>query len=293
MALVALRRLWVGKQSLHDTDVRAEVTLQPTVPSALNPAGLLVVQVAMLPHSRRPASKPGGSLQERIAVMPCSGSVALAVLLALPGSALAARTVALSNDPIAIRLEVHQPTAVVFPEAVAAVPTGADPARLSLDYDGPYLFLQPLEPGVHGRLFVVGASGKLYGLRFTVATPSDDMVTIETPAAASRAKAPSRAVQPLDLLKALRFGTPLPGVTATTLPPFQSPDARVQVLGQQALALDIYLGVVVTITNVHRGAARAGAARRVAPYGAPARDPGVPRWLGAPARHRPESRGGG
>ena len=184
--------------------------------------------------------------------MPCSGPVALAVLLALPGSALAARTVALSNDPIAIRLEVHQPTAVVFPEAVAAVPTGADPARLSLDYDGPYLFLQPLEPGVHGRLFVVGASGKLYGLRFTVATPSDDMVTIEpTAASAAGAKAPSRAVQPLDLLKALRFGTPLPGVTATTLPPFQSPDARVQVLGQQALALDIYLGVVVTITNVH------------------------------------------
>jgi hypothetical protein len=182
--------------------------------------------------------------------MPCSGPVALAVLLALPGSALAARTVALRNDPIAIRLEVHQPTAVVFPEAVAAVPTGADPARLSLDYDGPYLFLQPREPGVSGRLFVVGASGRLYGLRFTVATPADDMVTIEPPAA-SGAPAPSRATPPLDLLKALRFGTALPGMTATTLPPFQSPDARVQVLGQQALALDVFLGLVVTITNVH------------------------------------------
>jgi hypothetical protein len=186
-----------------------------------------------------------------MSAMPCSGLCTLAILLALPGATAAARTVVLTNDPIAVRLEVHQPTAVVFPEAVAAVPTGADPARLSLDYDGPYLFLQPREPGVQGRLFVVGASGRLYGIRFTVASPPDDMVTIETTAAASPAKTPSRAVQPFDLLKALRFGTPLPGVTATTLPPVQSPDARLQVLGQQALALDVYLGVVVTITNVH------------------------------------------
>ena len=49
VALVAVRRLWVGKQALHDTDVQAELTLQPTVPSALNPSGLLVVQVATGP----------------------------------------------------------------------------------------------------------------------------------------------------------------------------------------------------------------------------------------------------
>ena len=55
VALVALRRLWVGKQALHDTDVRAELTLQPTLSSALNPAGLLVVQMAM-----RPALTPPG-----------------------------------------------------------------------------------------------------------------------------------------------------------------------------------------------------------------------------------------
>jgi hypothetical protein len=177
--------------------------------------------------------------------------MALAMLLALPGVTMAARTVTLSHDPILIRLEVSQPTAVVFPEAVAAVPTGADPARLSLDYDGPYLFLQAREPDVQGRLFVVGASGRLYGIRFTVARPADDMVSITPSPAASPASAPRRAVQPLDLLKALRFGTPLPGVTTTTLPPVQSPDARLQVRGQQALALDAHLGVVLTVTNVH------------------------------------------
>ena len=175
--------------------------------------------------------------------------LALALLLALPGVSRAARTVTLGTDPVLVRLEVAQPTAVVFPEAVAAVPTGADPARLSLDYDGRYLFVQAREPDVQGRLFVLGASGRLYALRFTVARPADDLVTLTTPPAA--AAAPHRPVQPLDLLKALRFGTPLPGVTATTLPPVQSPDARVQVLGQQVLTLDAHLGVVLTITNVH------------------------------------------
>ena len=49
VALAAVRRVWVGKQPLHDSDVQAELTLAPTVPSALNPAGLLVVQIAMTP----------------------------------------------------------------------------------------------------------------------------------------------------------------------------------------------------------------------------------------------------
>ena len=56
VSLGAVRRLWVGKQALHDTDVQAELTLHPTLPTALNPAGLLVVQVAT-----RPALTPPGS----------------------------------------------------------------------------------------------------------------------------------------------------------------------------------------------------------------------------------------
>jgi len=56
VALAAVRRLWVGKQALHDTDVQAELTLQPTLPTALNPAGLLVVHVAIRPALTAPGS---------------------------------------------------------------------------------------------------------------------------------------------------------------------------------------------------------------------------------------------
>jgi hypothetical protein len=100
----------------------------------------------------------------------------LGLLLVLPARAMAARTVVLTGDPILIRLAHRQPTAVTFPEPIAAVPTGADPQQLSLELDGPRLFLQPLEPTVTGLLFAIGVSGRSYALRFAVLRPESEMV---------------------------------------------------------------------------------------------------------------------
>ena len=80
---------------------------------------------------------------------------------------LAARSVA-ADRPIAVKLETAQPTAIALPEPVASVSVGLAPERISLDYDGPYLFLLPLDPAITGRLFVVGQSGTLYVVTFKV-----------------------------------------------------------------------------------------------------------------------------
>ena len=91
--------------------------------------------------------------------------MALALCLARP--ALAARSVP-ADRPIAVKLETSQPTAIALPEPVASVSVGLAPERVSLDYDGPYLFLLPLDPAITGRLFVVGQSGTLYVVTFKV-----------------------------------------------------------------------------------------------------------------------------
>ena len=54
-----------------------------------------------------------------------------------------------ADRPIAVKLETSQPTAIALPEPVASVSVGLAPERISLDYDGPYLFLLPLDPGDH------------------------------------------------------------------------------------------------------------------------------------------------
>jgi hypothetical protein len=83
-----------------------------------------------------------------------------------------------------VRLQAGQPTAVTFPEPIAAVPTGADPTHLSLELDGSRLFLQPLTPTVQGVLFAIGVSGHSYPVRFTVGTPADTEVVLVLPASA-------------------------------------------------------------------------------------------------------------
>jgi len=147
--------------------------------------------------------------------------MSLGILLSLcPGAA--ARTVLLTGDPLVVRLQVGQPTAVTFPEPIAAVPTGADPKQLSLELDGHRLFLQPLDAKVQGVLFAIGVSGRSYPIRFTVGTPADTEAVLVLPAAAgppgvaSRPDAP-QAVPPgltvRTVLAALLKRTALPGAT--------------------------------------------------------------------------------
>jgi hypothetical protein len=126
----------------------------------------------------------------------------------------------LTGEPVMVRLELLQPTAVSFPEPIAAVPTGADPHKLSLELDGAHLFLQPLDPTVSGLLFALGVSGRRYAVRFAVASPADTEVVVTLPSAGSPAVAlgsPSvrSGVTVRTLLRAMLQGTTLPGVQET------------------------------------------------------------------------------
>jgi hypothetical protein len=132
-----------------------------------------------------------------------------------------ARPVLLTGEPVVVRLQAGQPTAVTFPEPITAVPTGADPTRLSLELDGPRLFLQPLDAKVQGVLFAIGVSGRSYAVRFTVGTPTDTELVLVLPATASPpgtarqecAAAPPPSLSVRAFLAALLTRSALPGAT--------------------------------------------------------------------------------
>jgi hypothetical protein len=142
----------------------------------------------------------------------------------LPRVGVAARPVVFSGDPVVVRLQLRQPTAVQFPEPIAAVPTGADPHTLSLELEGPRLFLQPLVPDVQGQLFALGVSGRSYPVRFAVRTPADTEVVVTLPLAGPGVgpagdlahQAPPGLASPVtvrDLLVGMLRDTPPPGVS--------------------------------------------------------------------------------
>jgi hypothetical protein len=169
---------------------------------------------------------------------------ACVLCLVLPPLAFAART-APTDHPVSVRLEVTQPTAIALPEPVASVSVGIAPERFSLDYDGPYLFLLPLDPTVSGRLFIVGHSGTLYTVLFKVASPADDVVSLVSAARTSTAAPFTTA----SFLRALRTGTAIPGQTADDLPPPTLPDSRLTVLSTTTVRIGTQLGQVLTIKN--------------------------------------------
>jgi hypothetical protein len=102
----------------------------------------------------------------------------LGVLLTLPRVGAAARPVLFTGEPVVVRLQYRQPTAVQFPEPIVGIPTGADPETLSLEAEGPRLFLQPRTRDVQGRLFVLGVSGRSYPVHFVVGRPADTDVVV-------------------------------------------------------------------------------------------------------------------
>jgi hypothetical protein len=154
----------------------------------------------------------------------------LALLLTLPCASKAARPVVFHGDPIVVRLQLRQPTAVQFPEAIAAVPTGANPHTLSLELEGARLFLQPLTPDVQGQLFALGVSGRSYPVRFAVGRPADTEVVVTLPPVASPVLGsaplgdPARPASPRlaspvtvrDLLAGMLRGMPPPGVSVAS-----------------------------------------------------------------------------
>jgi hypothetical protein len=165
-----------------------------------------------------------------------------------PGQALAARSQS-PEQSIVVKLEPSQPTAVALPEPVASVSVGVAPERFSLDYDGPYLFLLPLDPTVTGRLFVVGQSGKLYIVIFKVGTPADDVVHVTAATASLQTGTTTQPFSVASLLRALRTGTAVPGQQTVDIPPPALPDTRLSLTGSSALALGTMIGLVVTLRN--------------------------------------------
>ena len=171
---------------------------------------------------------------------------ALILLLCSPCVCGAARS-ASTDQPVAVKLEPAQPTAVALPEPVASVSAGVAPERFSLDYDGPYLFLLPLDPTVAGRLFVVGQSGKLYTITFKVATPADDVVHLTAPAST-----PAVTPQPFTVasfLRVLRTGTALPGQQVSDGPLPAPNDPRIRLTDATTIARGAMRGLVVTVRN--------------------------------------------
>jgi hypothetical protein len=155
-----------------------------------------------------------------------------------------------ADRPLAVRLELAQPTAVAFPEPIASVSVGLAPERVSLDYDGAYLFLLALDPTVTGRIFVVGQSGTLYPLTFRVVAPADDVVHVT--ATAPPAPVPAPVAQPMTLatiLRALRTGTPLPAQQETDSAPPAIPDTRVALVHMTAHTIDGTLALVLSLQN--------------------------------------------
>ena len=180
----------------------------------------------------------------------CAPTLAPLVCPCAARPVLAARSLP-ADRPIAVKLETSQPTAIALPEPVASVSVGLAPDRMSLDYDGPYLFLLPLDPAITGRLFVVGQSGTLYVVTFKVGTPADDVVHVTR----RRGVQPSARPPPVSvatLLRALRTGTAVPGQQAIDLPPPVLPDPRVRVTGSSALAVGTTLGLVLTLRNTQQ-----------------------------------------
>jgi hypothetical protein len=173
----------------------------------------------------------------------------LALCLARPVAA--ARTLP-ADRPIAVKLELSQPTAIALPEPVASVSVGLAPERVSLDYDGPYLFVLPLDPAIAGRLFVVGQSGTLYVVTFKVAVPADDVVHVTATLAGAAHSAPPRPLSVATLLRALRTGTTLVGQQVLDLPPPVLPDPRLQVTGASGRAIGTTLGLVLTLRNTQQ-----------------------------------------
>ena len=165
------------------------------------------------------------------------------------GSAHAARTVR-TDSLVWIKLELLQPTAVIFPEAISTITVGMSEATVSLDYQGPYVFLLAKTPEVNGRLFAVGKSGKLYLLYFKVASPADDSVTLTHGPTTPKPGVPSTgAFTPTQFLRALRLNTALPGAQTVEMPVPTPLDAAVKITQMTSVEYGGLIGSILTLEN--------------------------------------------
>lgn len=173
------------------------------------------------------------------------------------------RVVQVGSEPVPVYVEAGVPVAVTFPERIEAIPTGADPAALSLEIEGRRLFIQSLVEGFQARLFVIAAGGRMYQLHLTEREGKpDDRVQLVLPAPpVFGAEAPAEGRVPAKrggrkresplrrLLTAMMEGTKLPGVSvddhAQTL--FNDGDLAIRTV--RVYVAGRYLGYVAVAEN--------------------------------------------
>ena len=197
------------------------------------------------------------------------------------GVAAGARLVQVDSEPVAVYVKVGTPLAVTFPEGIQAIPTGIDPANLSLEIEGERLFIQPLVEGFDARLFVIGTSGRMYQLHLTEreGEPDNQVELIqpvappvfgaEVPAPADQEPLRRRGRQTESpvrrLLVAMIEGRKLPGVSVVDHAQTLFDQDNLEIYTLQLYAAGRYLGYIAVAEN--RGAE--SVALRLPEYQAP------------------------
>ena len=174
------------------------------------------------------------------------------------------RLVQVGSEPVPVYVEAGVPVAVTFPERIEAIPTGADPAALSLEIEGRRLFIQSLVEGFEARLFVIAAGGRMYQLHLTERKgEADDRVQLVLPApppvfgaeppAGQRPPAGRRERKresPLRrLLMAMMEGTKLPGVSVADHAQTLFDDGAVAIRTLRVYVAGRWLGYVAQAEN--------------------------------------------
>lgn len=175
------------------------------------------------------------------------------------------RLVQVDSEPVAVYVKVGMPLAVTFPEGIHAIPTGVDPAHLSLEIEGERLFIQPLVEGFDARLFVIGASGRMYQLHLMeredeldnqvelIQPVTPPVFGVEAPASTGQEPLRGRGRQtenPLRrLLVAMIEGRKLPGVTVVDHAQTLFDQGNLEIYTLQLYVAGRYLGYMAVAEN--------------------------------------------
>lgn len=174
------------------------------------------------------------------------------------------RLVQVGAEPVPVYVKAGVPVAVTFPERIEAIPTGADPAALSLEIEGKRLFIQTLVEGFEARVFVIAAGGRMYQLHLTEREGEpDDRVQLMQPApppvfgaeTSAEPRVPAgrgnrKRRSPLRrLLVAMIDGEKLPGVSVVDHAQTLFDDGGVAIRTLQVYVAGRYLGYVAAAEN--------------------------------------------
>jgi hypothetical protein len=170
------------------------------------------------------------------------------------GVAVAARTVN-SEGLISVKLELGQPSAMVFPEevstvttAMAAETTATTVATLKITKDNAYVGFLVVNPAMPpNRNVVVGISGRVYLVKVELAAPGkpgDDLVYVT-----HKAPAQAEILTPVSVLRTLRSAKGPGPSHPLTLPVPTHADPRVVLSNPRQYQMGPYQALILTLEN--------------------------------------------